>query len=122
MKINRSIRLALALVAGLALLTWIASGLVQRTTRDWFERDVRLRAEAGGNGAPPGVVSHWRKAESRELRNLLVELTRDERIMAAAACGADLAALAFTPNFPREFPCRMIADHIRPASDSPGSA
>ncbi len=122
MKIKRSIRFALALVAGLALLTWIASGLVQRTTRDWFERDVRLRAEAVVNGARQALLSHWRKAESRDLRNLLVELTRDERLMAAAACGADLDALASTPNFPREFSCRAIADHVRAAPDSPGSA
>ncbi|OGI55781.1 MAG: trehalose-6-phosphate synthase, partial [Candidatus Muproteobacteria bacterium RIFCSPHIGHO2_12_FULL_60_33] len=122
MKINRSIRFALALVAGLALLTWVASGLVQRTTRDWFERDVRLRAEAVVNGARQALLSHWRKAESRDLRNLLVEITRDERIMAAAACGADLSVLASTSNFPREFSCRTIADHVRTAPDSPGSA
>src|SRR3989344_520635 len=122
MKINRSIRFALALVAGLALLTWIASGLVQRTTRDWFERDVRLRAEAVVNGARQALLSHWRKDESRDLRNLLVEITRDERIMAAAACGADLSAPAPPSNFPREFSCRTIADHVRTAPDSPGSA
>jgi hypothetical protein len=35
------VRFVLALLAGLALLTWGASVIIEKTTRDWFERDLR---------------------------------------------------------------------------------
>ena len=41
----RMARLILALILGLALLTWVASGVVQTTAREWFERDVNSRAK-----------------------------------------------------------------------------
>lgn len=103
------IRFVLTLLAGLALLTWAGSVVVQKTTRDWFERDVRLRAELVVNGARQTLLAHWRKSESRELRNLLVEITHDERILAATACRPDLSLLAATPEFPPAFSCRKIA-------------
>ena len=37
-------RFVIGLFAGLAVVTWIGSQAVRRTTRDWFERDVTLRA------------------------------------------------------------------------------
>ena len=103
------IRFVLTLLAGLALLTWFGSVVVQQTTREWFERDVRLRAELVVNGARQTLLAHWRKAESRELRHLLVEITHDERILAATACRPDLTVLATTPEFPPAFSCRKIA-------------
>jgi hypothetical protein len=42
--ISRAGRFVLALVLGLAVITWAGSLLVERTTRDWFERDITLRA------------------------------------------------------------------------------
>ena len=113
------IRFVLALVAGLALLTWLGSVLVQQTTREWFERDVRLRSELAVSSARQALLAHWRKAESRELRNLLVEMMRDERIMAATACAADLTVLAKTPDFPSDFSCRKVGTRIRPEPKSP---
>src|SRR3990172_7595949 len=115
------IRFVLAMVAALALLTWVASGLVDKTTREWFERDVRLRAELAVSGAKQALVGHWRKAERRDLRNLLTELTRDERIMAAAACDSQLNVLATTSGFPAEFSCRKVATHVRPDPLTPAA-
>lgn len=83
-------RFIIALVFGLALLTWVASLLVYRTTRDWFEKDVRLRAQLAVSGARHGLLSHWKAENSDDLRVLLTELNRDERILAAAACAKDL--------------------------------
>src|SRR3989344_3353210 len=113
------IRFVLALVMGLALLTWVGSVLVQQTTREWFERDMRLRSELAVSSARQALLAHWRKAESRELRNLLVELMRDERIMAAAACAADLTVLTKTPDFPSDFSCRKVGTRVRPGPKSP---
>ncbi len=115
------IRFVLAMVAGLALLTWVASGLVDRTTREWFERDVRLRAELAVSGAKQALLGHWRKTVRHDLRNLLTELTRDERIMAAAACDSQLTTLAATSGFPSEFSCRKVAAHVRPDPQTPAT-
>ena len=42
-------RFILALIVGLALLMWAASGVVQTTAREWFERDVSSRAQLGAD-------------------------------------------------------------------------
>jgi trehalose 6-phosphate synthase len=49
---------------------------------------------------------------------MLEEITRDERIMAAAACNADTALLAKTRDFPRQFLCHEVAPHVRPLGNA----
>jgi trehalose 6-phosphate synthase len=104
----------LALLAGLALLTWVASVIVEKTTRDWFERDLRLRAELAVSGAREMLISNWRAARHTELRNILIDFTHDERILSVAACSVDLGTLTSTPDFPTEFSCRKVGTHVRP--------
>jgi trehalose 6-phosphate synthase len=116
------IRFVVAMVVGLALLTWVASVLVQKTTREWFERDLRLRAELVVKGTRQTLLAHWNRAESRELRELLVDLKRDERILAVAACNAGFAALAITPDYPSELSCRRIAGHVRSGPNAPAAS
>jgi len=106
-------RFLIALVFGLALLTWAASLLVYGTTREWFEKDVSLRAQLAVSGARHGLLSHWTKDEGEALHALLAELTRDERILGAAACASDLSVLAATENFPEQFGCRTVGAHVR---------
>jgi trehalose 6-phosphate synthase len=112
---RRALRFILALVAGLGLLTWGASVLVGRTTRDWFDRDIRLRAELAVSGARAALVAQWTPQKADQLREILDGIARDERIMAVAACGTDLALLARTGRFPVDLSCsevnaRMAAD------------
>jgi trehalose 6-phosphate synthase len=118
---SRAGRFLFGLVVGLALVTWVGSVVVDRTTRGWFERDITLRAHLAASGARQALVSHWRPEDAAELQQLLADLTRDERIMAAAACGADLAPLASTPGFPVEFSCGVIGPRVRPVADGVGS-
>jgi trehalose 6-phosphate synthase len=116
---QRALRFVLALVAGLALLTWGASVLVSRTTRDWFEKDMQLRAQLAISGAREALVSHWGQGQDAELGKILVELTHDERILGGAVCGADLSLRAQTADYPSQLPCRSVGPHVRPAADSP---
>ncbi|MEX1243186.1 MAG: trehalose-6-phosphate synthase [Thermoanaerobaculia bacterium] len=111
-----AIRFLIALILGLALLAWAASVAVQRTTRDWFEKDVRLRAQLVANGARQALIAHWHNHQGADLQDLLTEITHDERIMAAGVCGADLTLLTRTQDYPEQFDCRGIADHVRPAA------
>jgi len=112
-------RFVIGLVLGLALLTWATSIIVQRTTHKWFEQDVNLRAQLVVGGARQTLSSHWSREQSRDLRKILGEITRDERIMAAAACNADSSLLVSTPDFPRQFSCGELAQHVRPSADAP---
>ncbi|MEK6630442.1 MAG: trehalose-6-phosphate synthase, partial [Acidobacteriota bacterium] len=115
----RALRFIIALVAGLALLTWGASVVVNRTTRDWFDRDIQLRAKLAVAGTREALVSHWDQGRPARLRDILLEITRDERIMAAAACGRDLALLAHAGDYPAQISCPSIGPHVRPTADAP---
>ncbi len=113
---RRSARFALALIVGLALITWIASLAVHRTTWEWFERDLGLRAELAVNGARRELLSDWRDSSQANLRFRLSELTHDEHIIAAAACTRDRVMLAHTSQFPSELRCDQLADRVLPTS------
>jgi trehalose 6-phosphate synthase len=119
---RQALRFTVALVAGLALLTWGASVLVSRTTRAWFEKDMLLRAQLAVSGAGEVLVSHWAAGQEAELRKVLVELSRDERILGAAACGADLRLRTQTFDYPPALSCRDIGLQVRPAADSLAAA
>jgi trehalose 6-phosphate synthase len=124
---RRALRFILALIAGLGLLTWGASVLVNRTTRAWFDRDIRLRAGLAVSGARAGLIAAWTPEQPDQLRGILGEIARDERIMAAGACGSDLTLLAKTAQFPAQLSCatidaRVLADTGgEPASGTAGS-
>ncbi|HSD65226.1 MAG TPA: trehalose-6-phosphate synthase, partial [Vicinamibacteria bacterium] len=116
---RHSLRFVAALVAGLALLAWGASVLVTRTTRAWFERDMLLRAQLAVSGAREALLSHW--GHEAELKGVLVGMTRDERVLGAAACGADLLPLARTVDYPASLSCEGLAPGVRPRADSPAA-
>ena len=116
---RQAVRFTVGLVLGLALLTWATYFVVQRTTRNWVEKDVRLRAQAVVSGARQNLTAHWDKEHSQELRSSLSDIARDERIMAVAACNADLSLAASTPDYPGNFPCALLGPHVRPSADAP---
>jgi trehalose 6-phosphate synthase len=118
----RAVRFAVLLVAGLGLLTWIALIAADETTRRWFERDVALRAELALSGSRRALVGQWRARAWPELRALLVDITHDERITAAAACTAELEFAARTPEYPDAFRCADLAPRIRSAPGAPADA
>src|SRR5688572_27620041 len=101
----RVLRFAIALVAGLALLAWLASVLVQRTTRGWFDKDIALRADLAVNGARRALINRWQPDRLDELNQLLTDITHDERIMGAAACSTDHVELTRTELYPAGFAC-----------------
>jgi trehalose 6-phosphate synthase len=120
--VRRPLHFIIGLVVGLALVTWAASAVVRRTTRDWSEKDLNLRAQLAVSGARQALVSRWRGDNGTELEEILAEVAHDERIMGAAACGADLSRLARTAGFSSEFGCRAVGEHVRPSADSPPTA
>ncbi len=114
----RLVQFVLALIVGLALLAWVVTGFVQETAREWFERDVSLRARLVVTGARISLAAHWSKDQRQELENQLTDIARDERVMAVAACDTNLLTLASTENYPRDFSCREVGEHVRSSDGS----
>jgi trehalose 6-phosphate synthase len=106
------VRFALALVLGLALVTVLASVAVRRTTRGWFERDTALRAQLAVNGARQTLAERWESGDRKALRAQLAQLARDDRILAAAACGDDGERVAATDRYPARFDCAALASRL----------
>ena len=117
---RRMAQFILALIVGLALLMWAASGVVQTTASKWFERDINSRAQSVLTGAKQSLAAAW--YDPAGLQKQLVALAHDERVMAVAACGLDLNRLFSTSGFPDEFNCSAVGSRVRaadPHGDNP---
>lgn len=119
---RQALRFVVGLLLGLALLTWGTSIIVERTTTTWLKKDVRLRAEVILSGARPALVANWRPEARPVLRNMLAEITRDERILAAAACNPDMTMLAGTADFPTKFGCSQTGKLLSHTEDGSAEA
>lgn len=109
---RRSTRFLVLLVAGLALLSVLGYlGLVS-TTRGWFEADVSSRSRLAVASAHRSLVRNWETDRTR-LAETLHDITRDERIMGAAACSTQGELLAATDLYPLEFSCRSVLERRR---------
>jgi trehalose 6-phosphate synthase len=118
--VPRAVRFLAGLVIGLAVITAVASLVVQRTTRAWFEKDVRLRSELAVAGARQALLARWH-AGKQSPEEILGEIVRDERIMAAAVCSSDLSLLASTAGLSPEFGCRALGPYVRATAESPAT-
>jgi trehalose 6-phosphate synthase len=96
------------LVLGLALLAWGALAIVSRTFRDWFEKDLELRAQLAVTGSHRAITRSWESGNFAELTTLLSDITRDERIMAAGACSPSGQMMAKTAEWPAHFSCTSV--------------
>ena len=116
----RIAQVILVLLVGLALLTWAASGVVETTAREWFERDVSSRAHLVLTSASHSLANAWNNP--LELDGQLVVIARDERVIAVAACNTDLTVRSSTPGFPQEFSCLEVGPRVRTAESTKGKA
>jgi trehalose 6-phosphate synthase len=109
---KRVARFLVVLLASGAILAWVAATVVERTTRQWFEEDIVLRAGLVGNGARQNLLGHWSQLPDAGLGRILTDIARDERIMAAAACTDRLEMLARSPLMPPQISCAAIGRRI----------
>jgi trehalose 6-phosphate synthase len=105
-------RFVAILVVGLAMLTWIAYGVLANTARAWFERDLALRARLVVGSARASLIENIRRGDTDAVLRLLQDVTHDERIMAAAACAPDGSTFARTDGYPVAYDCPMLARKI----------
>ena len=113
------LRFLLPLVLVLGVLVWTAAAIVDRTSRAWFERDVELRAELAVNGARAALAAHVHRGDRDSVGAVLEAITRDERIMGAAACDDALRPIARTTDAPGAFGCDIVGPRVRLASGDP---
>src|SRR4051812_28384595 len=103
---RRAVRLLLALLLGLAVLGLVGDFTLSRTTRAWFEHDLALRSQLAVASANKSLSESW--SDPARLGEVLSDITRDERIMGAAACSPLQDLVAMTHSFPSEFSCRSV--------------
>src|SRR2546422_2520059 len=86
--VKEALRAILVLLL-LGFLAWGTSRLVETTSRTSFERDVGMKATLALRRAHDGLVRRWTSGDPAEVGRILADIARDERILAAAACGDD---------------------------------
>jgi trehalose 6-phosphate synthase len=113
---KRILASALPLLVVLGLMAWVAYVFVDRTTHRWFTRDVGLRARLAVHGTHGALVQSLAAGNHRQTLRILESITRDERIMGAAACGPDATLLVRTDGFPAALTCASV--RAQAASDT----
>jgi len=106
---RRTWKFLLGLLLGLAALTGTADQLMQRTLRRWFERDLHLRSQLALHGAERWLATAWTKRDHSLIRQTLTDITRDDRITAAAMCSPDGLQAVQTADLPTELSCAQVA-------------
>jgi trehalose 6-phosphate synthase len=110
---GRTAKFLIVLVAGLALLTVAGYALLTGMMRGWFEDDMATRARVAVAAATDSFDSGiWPDGRPR-IKEALTRITRDERIMGAAACSPRGELLAATDGYPTEFACRALLTRMR---------
>ncbi len=109
---RRVAQFLIALLASGALLAWVATVIVERTTRKWFEEDIISRAALVGAGARQNLLAHWSRNPAAGLDRILTDIARDERIMAAAVCTDRMEMLARSPLMPPQMTCAAIGKRM----------
>jgi trehalose 6-phosphate synthase len=95
----------------LALLTIGGYFVLAQISRSWVEADLALRSRLAVSSARQSLQDGWSDHPVR-LVETLADITRDERIMGAAACSPRGELLAATDSYPDEFSCRSILERM----------
>ncbi|MDO8361289.1 MAG: trehalose-6-phosphate synthase [Actinomycetota bacterium] len=103
---RRAAGFLLVLLFGLGALALAGYAVLDRTTAAWFERDLQLRSSLAVQSARRSLVRNW--SDRSNLTAVLQDITRDERILGAAACSAAGELVAATQGYPQEFPSAAL--------------
>lgn len=99
------VQLLAALVLGLALLTILADTIVTATTREWFARDMTLRAQLAVQGVKRTIVTAADEGRFDIVGERLEDIAHDTRILAAFACSRSDELVARTEDLPKGLGC-----------------
>ena len=68
-----------------------------------------MKATLALRRAHDGLVRRWTSGDPAEVGRILADIARDERILAAAACGDDGRTIASTPRYPQSLACERVS-------------
>ena len=109
---RQPIKFLLILATGLALLTWGAFLVIQETTRGWVARDLALRAHLAANGAATALSAGFRSGRPADLRTVLLDIVRNERILGVSGCTSTGQFVASAGVEPLGYSCGQVAPFV----------
>jgi len=109
---RRVVGFVVMLIGVLGLLTAAGYFALTSTTQRWFAKDLELRSRLAVLAARGGLARNWDTHPDR-LDETLADITRDERIMGAAACTLEGQVLAATEAYPTAFTCGSVLARMR---------
>jgi trehalose 6-phosphate synthase len=107
-------------IATLSILVAAAWWIVTQTTHNWFERDVTLRSDLVASSVRHALLQDPKLENVERLRELLRDIARDERILAAALCDTEMRRITATVAFPESFSCQKVGPLVRGAGGDRG--
>ena len=116
---RRAAAFLVVLFLGLGLLALAGHAVLDRTVSGWFERDLQLRSSLAVQSARRSLVRHWN--DRANLTAVLADITRDERILGAAACSPAGELVAATEGYPQEFPSSALERRLAQGSAAAAS-
>ncbi len=76
---------------------------------------MATRARLAGSRAREALAQHLRSGDRWRISRVLGDLTRGERVMAAAACSLGAAAIASSRDYPAGLGCELVSARLRSA-------
>jgi len=116
--VRRFLRYFSLLLVSLGAASFLVFALLTHTSRQWFEKDLRLRTDLAVAAAHQSLVEHW-AGDGGPLRATLDDLTHDERILGAAACEGG-KVLVTTADYPGDRACEWV-ESMRHGAQAGGS-
>jgi trehalose 6-phosphate synthase len=104
-----SLRFIIPLFIALTILAYAVVPLVGKLTLRWFVRDMDIRSQLIANTLHDPFVDLLRQGNKAKINALLLNVIRDERLLALGFCNEDGKLLYSTPNFPESLTCSSVA-------------
>jgi len=111
------LRFLLPLMLALAGAAYLASGLLDQLTSQWFARDLNMRGSLIASTLGDTINDALTQHRLGRLLPAFERATKDERLFAIALCGDDGKLIRATAGFPRTLSChdaQQIAAHKDP--------
>jgi trehalose 6-phosphate synthase len=110
--VSLDLRDKVPLLIVLAALGWGASVAVHEVTQAWFMHEIALRARLASTGTQRALAAHLASGARAKVADVLEDLARDERILAAEVCTPQLATISRTVGFPEQFACEALRSRV----------
>ena len=114
-----NLRVLVPLLLGLAGVGWGTSVVMSKVMQAWFMREIAPWARLAAAGTQRALAAHLASGDRGKLAELLEDLARDERIVAAEVCTPALATISRTAAFPQRWSCEALRSRVPLAGAPP---